>query len=307
MARARSDKREKAFQIWQDSNGKTLLKDIAAELGVTDTLVRKWKNQDKWDDKSKGTQKVTLPNTNSNVTNKKRNQKVRQKTRKKETGQKGYDESENPELTEKQRLFCLYYVKDFNATMAAIKAGYSKDTAHVIGCENIRKPNIRVEIKRLKGSLQEELFIDAMDILQVYMKIAFADVTEYLTFGQREQQVMGMYGPVFEGKGKNKKPVMETVNYIDLNSSKEIDGTILSEVSQGKDGIKIKLADKMKALEKLEKYFDLLPDKHKRRIEEEKLQIERERLELEKIKVNVGDPNGNSGVQIIDDIGSEIK
>lgn len=48
MPRARSPKREEAYQMWVTSNGKKKLKDIAAELGVSETQIRKWKNQDKW-------------------------------------------------------------------------------------------------------------------------------------------------------------------------------------------------------------------------------------------------------------------
>lgn len=44
-------------------------------------------------------------------------------------------------LTERQRKFVLFY--DGNATQAAIKAGYSKHTAHAIGQENLRKPTIK--------------------------------------------------------------------------------------------------------------------------------------------------------------------
>ncbi len=62
MARPRSPNRDKAFQLWLESNKKKQLKDIAAELQVSETQVRKWKNQDKWD-------KVTLPKTKGNVTN----------------------------------------------------------------------------------------------------------------------------------------------------------------------------------------------------------------------------------------------
>lgn len=54
MPRARSPKRDEAYQLWLASEGKKKLKDIAAELEVSETQVRKWKNQDKW---------------NSNVTN----------------------------------------------------------------------------------------------------------------------------------------------------------------------------------------------------------------------------------------------
>lgn len=48
MPRARSPKRDKAYQLWLASEGKKKLKDIAAELGVSETQIRKWKNQDKW-------------------------------------------------------------------------------------------------------------------------------------------------------------------------------------------------------------------------------------------------------------------
>ena len=48
MPRARSPKRDEAHQIWLASDGKMKLKDIAADLGVSETQVRKWKNQDKW-------------------------------------------------------------------------------------------------------------------------------------------------------------------------------------------------------------------------------------------------------------------
>jgi len=67
MARARSPNRDKAFEIWKASEGTLLLKDIAAELGVKDSQIRKWKNQDKWEDSLKGN--VTKPKRN--VTNKK--------------------------------------------------------------------------------------------------------------------------------------------------------------------------------------------------------------------------------------------
>lgn len=48
MTRSRSPKRDKAYQLWLASDGKKKLKDIAAELEVSETQVRKWKNQDKW-------------------------------------------------------------------------------------------------------------------------------------------------------------------------------------------------------------------------------------------------------------------
>ena len=62
MPRPRSPNRDKALQLWLDSGRKRQLKDIAAELQVSEEQIRKWKNQDKWD-------KVTLPKSKGNVTN----------------------------------------------------------------------------------------------------------------------------------------------------------------------------------------------------------------------------------------------
>ena len=48
MPRQRSPKRDLAYRLWFESDGKRKLKDIAAELEVSETQVRKWKNQDNW-------------------------------------------------------------------------------------------------------------------------------------------------------------------------------------------------------------------------------------------------------------------
>ncbi|WP_430597318.1 phage terminase small subunit [Enterococcus sp. AZ177] len=65
MARARNPNREKAKEIWLGSGGMKKLKDIAEELGCSDSQIRKWKSQDKWDEELKR----NAPNDNSNVTN----------------------------------------------------------------------------------------------------------------------------------------------------------------------------------------------------------------------------------------------
>ncbi|MEW9080521.1 phage terminase small subunit-related protein [Terrisporobacter glycolicus] len=51
MARVRSPNRDKAYEIYKLNNGEILLKDIATQLDVKYTQVRKWKSQDKWEEK----------------------------------------------------------------------------------------------------------------------------------------------------------------------------------------------------------------------------------------------------------------
>jgi phage terminase small subunit len=200
-------------------------------------------------------------------------------------------EDVSEELTEKQRLFCFYYIRNFNATMAAIRAGYSTESAGVIGYENLTKPQIKAEINRLKLIRAESLNVTPDDIIERYMKIAFADMTDFTEFGTKEEHIMDELGiPVVDENGK---PLMTISNYLNFNDFRKVDGGLICEISKGKAGMKIKLEDRQKALDWLARYFEMNPvDKHRQHYDEEKLKLERERLELERSKLNKNDdPN----------------
>ena len=64
MARKRDPRRDEAKKIWLESNGEKQLKEIASELNVSDSQVRKWKSQDKWSTELKS----NVTNGKSNVT-----------------------------------------------------------------------------------------------------------------------------------------------------------------------------------------------------------------------------------------------
>jgi len=53
MARPRNPDRDRAFEIWKGSGGAAKLKDIANEIGIPDSRIRKWKTEDNWDEKIK--------------------------------------------------------------------------------------------------------------------------------------------------------------------------------------------------------------------------------------------------------------
>ncbi|MDT6324502.1 phage terminase small subunit [Enterococcus faecium] len=65
MARQRDPRRDEAKRIWLESNVEKQLKEIASELNVSDSQVRKWKSQDKWSAELKS----NVTNGKSNVTN----------------------------------------------------------------------------------------------------------------------------------------------------------------------------------------------------------------------------------------------
>ena len=118
MARARSPNRDKAFEIYKDHGGDIKLIDIAKELNIKDSQIRKWKSQDNWDEKLKG----ALPINKSNVTNQNENKTNKKKDIKEPIVEEVKEVLENAELTDKQRLFCIYYINCFNAAKAYKKA-----------------------------------------------------------------------------------------------------------------------------------------------------------------------------------------
>lgn len=264
MARQRSPDRDKAFELYKASKGEKPLIDIAAELNLKPSQIRKWKSQDKWDEQMNGN--VTIAKRSvTNVKNPKTKAKLKEIL-------------DDEELSEKERLFCLYYVKYFNGTQAALKAGYAKDGAHVQSSRLLRRERVSSYIKELKGELIENVFVEAMDVLKEYIKIAFADITNYLNFGQREITIQDDEG----------NEVTRVVNFVDLYEADMVDGSIITEVKQGRDGISVKLADKMKALDKLAQYFDLVPDTFKHQIEAERhrMQQEMQKVQIDKVKAD---------------------
>ncbi|MEC1270525.1 phage terminase small subunit [Bacillus vallismortis] len=68
MPRPRDPKRDEAFRLWEESGGTHLLKDIAEELGCSPSLIRKWKNQDHWEEKLNGNVTKQNDKPNGNVT-----------------------------------------------------------------------------------------------------------------------------------------------------------------------------------------------------------------------------------------------
>lgn len=266
MPRQRSPNRDKAFEIYKDHKGKIDLVKIAETLNLSSGTIRGWKNKDQWDNKLNGTfQKKCNKNTERS-----KRKKVDKKSKKEPMQQEVEEVLNNSELTDKQRLFCIYQVKYFNATKAYKKVyKCSYETALTNGPALLRNTRIKEQILKLKQNRLNKAMLEPDDIFQKYMDIAFSDITDYIKFGQKKIKIKDD-----EGKEKTIKR-----NYVDFNSSNEIDGTIISEVSQGKDGVKIKLHDKMKALDWLAEHMDMAT-------EEQKVKIAKLEAETNNIKGN---------------------
>lgn len=252
MARVRSPARDEAFEIYKKNNGNIDLVEIAKILSLSPGTVRGWKAKDKWDSELNG----TLQNDTERS-----NKKVNKKSKKKESIVDEVKEVlENTELTDKQRLFCIYYIKYFNATKAYQKAyQVDYDTANAHAYKLLLNVVIKDELHKLKQAKLNRVMLSEDDIFQKYIDIAFADITDFLDFGNEE--VEGEFGTY-------------TKSYVNIKHSFEVDGTLISEISQGKDGVKVKLQDKMRALQWLSDRMDLLPTATRIKLDNEQKKLD---------------------------------
>ena len=118
-------------------------------------------------------------------------------------------------------------------------------------------------MKELQTHACEELFVSTIDILRMWAKIAFADMTDYVSVS---------------GAG------------VTLRNSSSVDGQVITEVKEGRDGVTVKLADKMKALDRLSSYLKVLPGD---KAQEVKLRI------LEKAADSNGDDDEPLKIEIV--------
>lgn len=283
MPRPRDPNRDRAFDIYKSHKGNIDLVEIASQLNVSSGTIRGWKSKDDWERKMNGAfQKET----------------ERSKTKKKENpaAEDVISVMENTDLTDKQRLFCVLYVKCFNATKAYQKAyGCKYDIANAEGYKLLVNPCVKKEIQKLKQNRLNREMLDEHDIFQKYMDIAFADITDYVEFGRERVNVMGAFGPIMvadEDTGK-KVPLMKNVNTVRFKDSAEVDGTIVTEVKQGRDGASIKLGDRMKALQWLSDHMDLAT-------KEQRTKIAHMKAQTDKITGN------NQEIEDMDEIESDI-
>ena len=83
-------------------------------------------------------------------------------------------------MTQKQKRFVEEYLIDLNATQAAIRAGYSPDTAKSIGSENLSKPDISAAVAKAMAERSKRTGINQDRVLQELARIGFARITDVM-------------------------------------------------------------------------------------------------------------------------------
>ena len=141
-------------------------------------------------------------------------------------------------MTEKQKRFVEEYLIDLNATQAAIRAGYSPDTAYSIGNENMKKPEIKARVDKAMAERSRRTGVNADRVVMELAKIAFVNA-----------------GDVIDAETATVKPDAARDDTAAIQSVKV--------KTFGEDGLEreVKMADKLKALELLGKHLGMFKDK----------------------------------------------
>jgi len=242
--------------------------EIARRLEVKPSTVRSWKSRDNWEIYD-ATLQAKAQRCNAT-----------QQERKRRTNKRIAREIEESPLTDKEKDFCIHYIGSFNATQSAYRAGYqgSYKTVKNTAYELMQRPRVRNLIEYLKKMKRETILAGVDDVIDLHMRIAFSDMTGFMQWGFNGYQNGAFAIP-----------------------SEMVDGNLIKEISVGQDGqMKIRLEDRQKSLDFLERYFLINPmDKHKQAYENSKLELEGRRIDA--IVKSAEITSGNAAHTVIPD------
>lgn len=151
-------------------------------------------------------------------------------------------------MTEKQQRFVDEYVKDLNAKQAAIRAGYSEETAYSIGGRLLKNVEVRSAIDLAQSKMAGRNAATAQRTIEELANIAFSDIGELVDFADT----------VFRIKPGSEIPVWarKAISSVKVRREKVGLGDAPVEV------VEFKLWDKVSALEKLAKILGLMKERH---------------------------------------------
>lgn len=256
MARIRDPARDKAKELYLNNKDITN-REIANILGVDEKKIATWKIRDNW--KCSTTEKKNVVQQNKKCSTTKTKEEKKELISVEDKDFEWVDEEDG--LTDRQRNFCYCYYENFNATQAAIKAGYSEKTAAEQGCRLLKKVKVKEFLEKLREAYRTEFLLTQERVMNRHMQIAFSDMRDFVTED-------GKLRKNYDGTLIKKMTIRSSV-YSDGEVAKE-DRTVI-----------IELEDRKPSFSLITKKLNLDPDTN----------IAKERLEIEKDKV-YGTGNG---------------
>ena len=185
-------------------------------------------------------------------------------------------------ITSKQKRFCEEYIVDDNGAQAAIRAGYSKNSAATRAYETLNTPGVKETIDILRAERTKRLEITADKVLEQYRRLAFTDVNDYYCFKydlvtnfgtttkdkRKRERLLKYIGVTISEDEYNELPKHYKHHYRAYKTHKELDELTVEQragienISYDKHGnMKYKIYNREKSLEMLGKNLQLFVDK----------------------------------------------
>ena len=143
-------------------------------------------------------------------------------------------------MTRRQKIFADEYLIDLNATQAAIRAGYSVESAGSLGSELLKKPEIRARVDKAMAERSKRTGINADRVLLELGKIAFVNAIDVINM--------------------NDATIKDDADRDDTAAIASVKVKVIP--GETDDGVEreIRLADKLKALELCGKHLGMFKD-----------------------------------------------
>ena len=160
-------------------------------------------------------------------------------------------------LTEKQKLFVDEYLKDLNATQAAIRAGYKEKNARAIGCENLTKPNIQEYLTEQMKKREERTEITQDMIIKELSKIAFSNATDYVTVETKPLKVLKKDPKTNEESYVDSDVMYQDIIIKDTKDMTDDQKAAIGSIKHTKYGVAIDSLNKIEALHLLGQHLGM--------------------------------------------------
>lgn len=224
-------KHDEMLAYFIERAGNVTADQLAIKFGVKISIVNKWMKDEQWQEKYY--EPVMLSTDTMDLIS---------------------SAGDDFKLDEQEEVFCYHYLRTHNVHASALRAGYEPLTATKKGNSLLRKDYIKDFLKAIQSQMARESFLHGSQILDMYERIAFADINDYVQ--------KGAWGWV---------------------PRKNFDGQVVTQMKETKDGTTVILGDRMKALEKLEEYVDL--ESSKRKAQQKDLELKEAKLNIERAKL----------------------
>ena len=151
-------------------------------------------------------------------------------------------------LTLRQQRFVDEYIIDLNGKQAAIRAGYSAKTAEQQASVLLGYPKVAASLLQAQADRAKRTRIKADQVLSELARIGFADIRRVVTWRTIPQE---------EGS----EAAGTVVTLVDSDQVDDDAAQAIAEVRQTAGGIRLKMHDKLRALELLGKHLGMFTDK----------------------------------------------